>query len=244
MRPLSTLDRRSLLRALAVTPLAAAVPQAVQAEITAVGLISSEVSMQKVQHTDEPFELDPTLVRSNIQQGQPGFPMLLRLQVVSADCSPVVGARVDVWHCDAKGSYAGAQEQAGNSARENVLRGSQFSDAAGVVAFQSIFPGWYPGRTTHIHYRVWLDGETMLTGQVFFNDAVSDAIYEDHSAYARANARDMHNTSDRTAVEAGEGAFAQVKLSEPDGHMDAALVVGVSADGPKSSLLDWLLGSA
>lgn len=242
MPPLSTLDRRSLLRALAASPLALALPAAVQAEVTAAGLISSDVCMLQKEVTEGPFYLDPKLVRADISEGKPGLPMQLRLQVVTADCVPVVGARVDVWHCDALGVYSGVRNLGGgaDTSGETFLRGTQATDSNGIAAFQTRFPGWYPGRTTHIHYKVFLDEKTLLTSQIFFDEAVNAAIYEDNEAYARDEERDMLNGQDRIAGQAGEGAYAAVRMTEPDGHMEAALVVGISPEGGSAGLLDWL----
>ena len=242
MRPLSTLDRRTLLKALTFAPVAAAVPGAVLAEVQAAGLISTDVCMLSTEVTEGPFYVDPKLVRSDITEGRPGLPMALRLQVVTADCQPVTGARVDVWHCDAAGSYSGVQNLGGgaDTVGQTFLRGTQATDSTGVATFQTIFPGWYSGRTTHVHYMVYLDEKTVLTSQIIFDEAVNQAIYEDHAAYAREGGRDMLNAADSIAAEAGDGAYARVKMTEPDGAMEAALVVGINPEGGSSGLLDWL----
>lgn len=242
MPPLSTLDRRSLLRALAASPLAVALPAAVRAEVAAAGLISSDVCLLQKEATEGPFYLDPRLVRSDITEGKAGLPMQLRLQVVNADCSPVVGARVDVWHCDARGVYSGVRNLGGgeDTTGQTFLRGTQVTDSAGIASFQTIFPGWYPGRTTHVHYKVFLDDKTQLTSQIFFAETVNDAIYQDNDAYARDGSRDVLNARDGIAQAAGEGAYASVKLTEPDGHMQADLVVGINPEGGSAGLLERL----
>lgn len=242
MRHLSTIDRRTLLKALSLAPIAAALPVAVQAEVAQSGLISTDVCMLSAEVTEGPFYIDPKLIREDITEGLPGLPMQLRLQVVTADCTPVADARVDVWHCDAQGTYSGVQNLGGgaDTVGKTFLRGTQMTDADGIVTFQTIFPGWYSGRTTHVHYMVYLADKTVLTSQIFFDEAVNQAIYEDHEAYARSGSRDMLNASDSIAAEAGDGAYARVKMTEPDGAMEAALVVGISPDGGSTGLLDWL----
>jgi protocatechuate 3,4-dioxygenase beta subunit len=242
MRPLSTLDRRTLLKALTMTPVVAALPGAVLAEVAQAGLISTDVCMLSTEVTEGPFYVDPNLVRSDIAEGRPGLPMTLRLQVVRADCAPVEGARVDVWHCDAGGVYSGVQNLGGgaDTVGQTFLRGTQATDSTGVATFQTIFPGWYPGRTTHVHYMIYLNEKTVLTSQIFFDEAVNQAIYDDHEAYGRDGARDMLNADDGIAAEAGDGAYARVKMTEPDGAMEAALVVGINPEGGSSGLLDWL----
>lgn len=242
MPPLSTLDRRTLLQALTFAPVAAALPQAMQAEVAQAGLISTDVCMLSAEVTEGPFYVDPKLIRADITEGRPGLPMQLRLQVVTADCAPVVGARVDVWHCDAQGVYSGVQNLGGgaDTIGQTFLRGTQATDSAGVATFQTVFPGWYSGRTTHVHYKVYLADKTVLTSQIFFDEAVNQAIYDDHEAYARNTPRDMLNAADSISAEAGQGAYARVKMTEPDGAMEAALVVGINPEGGASGLLDWL----
>jgi protocatechuate 3,4-dioxygenase beta subunit len=242
MRPLTTLDRRTLLKALSLAPFAAALPEAVLAEVDKAGLISTDVCMLQVEVTEGPFYVDPKLIREDITEGRAGLPMQLRLQVVTADCTPVPAARVDLWHCDAQGVYSGAENLGGgeDTTGQTFLRGTQMTGADGVAQFQTIFPGWYPRRTTHMHYKVFVDETTVLTGQVFFDETVNQAIYDDHEAYDRDGSRDMLNDEDRIAAEAGAGAYAAVKMTEPDGAMEAALVVGINPAGGSAGLLDWL----
>lgn len=242
MRPLSTLDRRTLLKALTLSPLAATLPASLQAEVARAGLISTDVCVLQKEVTEGPFYIDPKLLRTDITEAKPGLPMQLRLQVVTADCAPVVGARVDVWHCDAAGTYSGVQNMGAgaDTSGQTFLRGTQMTDSAGIVTFQTVFPGWYHGRTTHVHYKVFLDAKTVLTSQIFFDEVVNNAIYADHPAYARQEARDVLNAQDGIAADAGDGAYARVRMTEPDGVMEAALVVGISPDGGSAGLLDWL----
>lgn len=243
MRALTTLDRRTVLKALSLAPvLAATVPAVLRAEANKAGLISTDVCLLQAEATEGPFYIDPKLIRTDINEGRPGLPMTLRLQVVTADCAAVAGARVDVWHCDAAGVYSGVENIGGDDTTgQTFLRGTQMTDAAGTVAFQTIFPGWYRGRTTHIHYKVILRDNTVLTSQIFFDEAVNAAIYDDHQDYAaRGSTRDKLNADDSIAVEAGAGAIARVRMTEPDGAMEAGLVVGISPDGRSGGLLDWL----
>lgn len=227
MRPLSTLDRRTVLQAISLAPLAV-MPSGLAARADEVGLISTDMCVLQKEVTEGPFYVDPKLLRANITEGQTGLPMQLRLQVVTADCAPVLGARVDVWHCNAQGVYSGVHNlgYAADTTGQTFLRGTQTTDTQGVVAFQTIFPGWYAGRTTHVHYKVFLDDKTVLTSQIFFDEAVNRSIYADHAAYTRPSHRDMLNVQDGIAADAGAGAYARVKMTEPDGGMQAALVVG------------------
>ena len=241
MRPLTTMDRRTVLLALSLAPFVA-VPTARRAKADQAGLISTDVCVLQPELTEGPFYIDPNLIRADITEGRAGLPMTLRMQVVGADCAPITGARVDVWHCDAQGVYSGVENLGGgpDTRGQAFLRGTQITDAAGVVAFQTIFPGWYSGRTTRVHYKVFLQGGSVLTSQIFFDAAVTRSIYDDHAAYARMTAQHVANEDDTIAGRAGRGAYARVRLTEPDGAMEAALVVGIAPDGQASGLLDWL----
>ena len=180
--------------------------------------------------TEGPYYIDPKLVRDDITEGKEGVALELVLQVVDATCQPLAGARVDVWHCDASGNYSGYASQGSDATSdtsgETFLRGTQIADERGVVTFRTIYPGWYRGRTTHIHHKVFLDETNVLTGQIFFPDALSQYLYDNVAPYdAREGARDTVNGNDNIAAQAGEGAYAAVREA-PDRYV-ATLVIGV-----------------
>jgi len=137
--------------------------------------------------TEGPYYLDLDLVRRDITEGRPGAPFDLAVTVVDADsCAPVAGAAVDVWHCDALGEYSGFQDNAQgfNTVGEDWLRGFQNTDSSGKVAFTTIYPGWYQGRATHIHFKVRKDNME-FTSQFFFDDALSDEVNDNESPYSQ-----------------------------------------------------------
>ncbi|MFC8358572.1 intradiol ring-cleavage dioxygenase [Streptomyces griseorubiginosus] len=151
--------------------------------------------------TEGPYYLDGALVRKDITDGKSGVPLTLSLTVVDATdgCTPVKGAAVEIWHCDAWGYYSGyttaspggsvpAESEEGDSADDNTyLRGYQIANARGVVRFETIFPGWYIPRTCHIHVKVhtggqkedgtYEGGKVNYTGQLFFDDNTAEAIF-------------------------------------------------------------------
>jgi protocatechuate 3,4-dioxygenase beta subunit len=130
----------------------------------AAGLVSCVLTPEM---TEGPYYLDGGKVRRDIREGRPGVPLVLRTMVVDAStCRPVKGAAVDVWHCDAGGTYSGfAQEGA---AGRTFLRGIQRTDVTGLARFTTVYPGWYEGRTVHIHVQVHIGGSVVHTGQLFF----------------------------------------------------------------------------
>lgn len=176
-----------------------------------------------------PFYFDPVLHRRDITEGKPGLPLLVRLQIVDTGCVPFEDARVDIWHCDASGAYSGYAGQPGNlDARgETFLRGTQFADSAGIVEFETIYPGWYPGRTTHIHFKVFLDEMSVLTGQLYFPEFLNNNIYASFADYSRDRDRTTFNDNDILASQAGESSIATL-IGGVDA-LSAALIIGVDA---------------
>jgi protocatechuate 3,4-dioxygenase beta subunit len=224
------ISRRALLKALSLAPVVLAGPAPVWAA-SRVGLVSTKVCMLAPQATEGPFYLDPELVRADITEGRPGAPLELVLQVVTADCRAVEGARVDVWHCDAQGNYSGFARQGSDAVSDTTaqtfLRGTQFCDAGGIARFQTIYPGWYRGRATHIHYKVFLDEAVVLTSQLYFPDAFSERLYGTVAPYTdRASDRRVANADDGIFARSGDGAVAEV--AEQSGGHTASLVVGVA----------------
>jgi len=133
-----------------------------------------------------PFFTDVRLNRSDIRSDptdksvKDGVPLALTLRVSavgSTGCTPLAGAMVDVWHCDAVGVYSDA---GGNTAGKKFLRGHQVTDANGAVRFTTIYPGWYPGRAVHIHFKVrTFAGPALgneITSQLYFDEAVTDRV--------------------------------------------------------------------
>jgi protocatechuate 3,4-dioxygenase beta subunit len=149
--------------------------------------------------TEGPYYLDVDLVRSDITEGRPGLPLDLRVNVMDAgSCEPIEGAAVDVWHCDAEGTYSGVQGAEG----ETFCRGVQLTDASGAADFRTVFPGWYTGRAVHIHIKVTPDGETTHTGQLFFDPEDVSAVYA-AEPYAARGEPDQPNESDGIYQQSG-----------------------------------------
>ena len=133
------------------------------------------------------------------------------LRIRDADtCEPIPNAVVDVWHCDASASTRDSRRRrrggapaggGGPTDDERYLRGAQVTDRDGIVEFITIYPGWYPGRTVHIHAKVHIDTTTMLTTQLYFDEDVTAAVYE-REPYARTRGRDAFNENDAIFDEA------------------------------------------
>ena len=190
---------------------------------------STKVCILTPEAAQGPFYFDPSLVRTDITEGKPGAPLALTLQVVEAEnCASLKAARVDVWHSDGLGVYSGYARQAtGSTEGETFLRGTQFTDAVGAVRFTTIYPGWYLGRTPHIHFKVILDDKDLVTGQLYFPDTVSERIYAMLSPYRERKAeRDTFNPNDFIFQKQG-GSETLVAVEEDGGSYRVSLVIGI-----------------
>jgi protocatechuate 3,4-dioxygenase beta subunit len=148
--------------------------------------------------TEGPFYLDDRLIRADVTEGLPGLPLVVEILVRRlSDCSPIPGARVDIWSCDARGVYSGFPGQLGglDTTGETFMRGTTFADERGVAIFQSIYPGWYPGRAVHIHFKVFPTPDLEVTSQLYFPDDTTAEVmatppYVDHGPASTTNAED------------------------------------------------------
>ena len=159
--------------------------------------------------TEGPFFVDKRLERSDIRVDpsdgsvKSGVPLRLTFHVSAirgAGCNPVSGAIVDIWQCDAVGVYSAVNQPGSQSnAAKNFLRGYQITQADGSTQFTTIYPGWYPGRTVHIHFKVRAKDKSgrgqELTSQLYFDDALTDRIHA-QSPYAGKGPRTVNNHRD------------------------------------------------
>ena len=106
------------------------------------------------------------------------IPLTVKLKVVNvANCTPIANARVDIWHCNEAGHYSGYTNMGGpNYTGQTWFRGIQQTDSEGNVTFKTIFPGWYNGRITHIHFQVYVSGVSKLISQLAFPIELMNAI--------------------------------------------------------------------
>jgi protocatechuate 3,4-dioxygenase beta subunit len=150
--------------------------------------------------TEGPYYIAGEKVRRDITDGRPGTKLMLRTTVVDAStCKPIRGASVDVWHADASGVYSGFGDGASS---QTFMRGVQKTDVRGLAVFKTVYPGWYPGRSVHIHVKVHLGGSVVHTGQLFFPEATTDVVYAS-TPYSARPGRTTRNTTDSIFVNGG-----------------------------------------
>lgn len=171
--------------------------------------------------TEGPYYIADEAIRRDITEGKPGVPLRLDLTVVdAAACTPVSGATVEIWHADAAGDYSGFGDA---SANRTFLRGGQKTGADGLATFDTIYPGWYQGRAVHIHLKVH-DGSRTHTGQLFFDDTVSEAVYA-QSPYDEHDGRWVRTSQD--GIYRSGGAPSTVALRRDGAGYIGALSLGV-----------------
>jgi protocatechuate 3,4-dioxygenase beta subunit len=208
------------------------------------------VCMLVAEMTEGPYYLEGDLVRRDITEGKPGVPLLIKINVQDATaCGPLANAAVDIWHCDAQGYYSGVasnnpgpdtdQSVANEVATQVFLRGVQMTDEEGNAEFVTIYPGWYTGRTVHIHMKVYVGGDaqeeyiggnTAHVGQLFFDDAISDQVYSTAEAYGgRDNSQRTRNDSDNILGDhADEPGFMLTLMPITEGSLDDGFIGTIS----------------
>lgn len=164
-----------------------------------------------------PFPSAAPLVRREIHENLPGHPLRIGIRVVDRSCVAVPGATVDIWHTDASGDYSeyadngsGKDEGAGST----FCRGAQTSDEHGILEFLSIYPGWYEGRTVHIHATVRVDNEAVLTTQLYLDEALTAMVHMT-GEYAQFGPQDTDWSQDGAIGDpAGEGSLMFTSSAE------------------------------
>jgi protocatechuate 3,4-dioxygenase beta subunit len=185
------------------------------------GLVSCVLTPEM---TEGPYYVPGDKVRRNITEGRAGVPLTLRLTVLDVStCKPIKGAAVDIWHCDAGGLYS--EESSLGTGAQTFLRGVQRTDKNGVARFQTIYPGWYQGRTVHIHVKTYLGGRTIHTGQLFFPDALTDIVYR-RTPYAGRGGRSTRNATDSIFVNGGKRSL--LRLARSGSGYVGRITMGVS----------------
>ncbi|KAF2690805.1 aromatic compound dioxygenase [Lentithecium fluviatile CBS 122367] len=168
--------------------------------------------------TQGPYWVSGELVRQDMSEDQAGVPMTLDIQIIDVNtCEPVPQVYLEAWHCNATGVYSGviASGNGDSSDETNLdntfLRGINLSDDDGIVTFDTVFPGHYTGRTTHIHVLSHVDatlnanntlsgGNITHVGQVFFDqDLIS--LVETEEPYASNTQELMTNAEDSILAE-------------------------------------------
>jgi protocatechuate 3,4-dioxygenase beta subunit len=174
------------------------------------------------------------LHRSDITEGTPGIPLTLTFTLVDPGkgFAPIVGANVEIWHCDADGVFSDfASKMHPDAAVTTYLRGVLTANRAGQVTFRTIYPGWTGTRATHVHVRIYDGLNPKKALQVGFPDPVSAAVYDDSDRYVRGPSPTRNDADEVFGDSAGNGKFGGRQ------EFQMATVVGDNARGYLATVL-------
>ncbi len=171
----------------------------------------------------------------DISLGKTGLPMQLCAQLVDEACNPLEGYTIEVWHCDVRGIYSGdtsSSDDAGRFAgdfctagdaeaeQSTYFRGQLTTDASGRVNFATVFPGWYSGRTIHIHFAVTdPDGTSRVISQWGFPEAFTTEICTTHDQYADRGVQDTPIANDNVFPSEGYEDYLLTLEQNSDGTL-------------------------
>jgi len=197
------------------------------------------------QQTEGPFFVDEKLLRSDVRADSrtgvvsAGSPLELRLTIAQVSaagaCAPLAGAQVDIWQCDALGRYSDVNDRRNSTNGQTFLRGHQVTDARGVVRFTTIYPGWYPGRAVHIHFKVRTAASSSpayeFTSQFYFDERLTDRVHS-RAPYATHTGQRMRNESD--GIFGDGGTQLTLPVTERGEGYAANFAVGMRPGDPAS----------
>ena len=171
-----------------------------------------------------PYPSLTDLVRSDIREGKSGTTLTLTITVVNTNdsCTPVSGANVEIWQCDATGNYS----QYGSQTAQTYLRGIQPTNGNGDATFTTIYPGWYQGRATHIHIEVVRNGTSVKVTQIAFPESSNAAVYAT-GVYASRASNPTSNSSDGIFADSIASELATV-TGDPTSGYTATFKVGIA----------------
>lgn len=162
------------------------------------------------EQTEGPYFVEERLNRSDIRSDpsdksmKDGLPLRVVFnvrRVAGGSCTPLAGAIVDLWQCDAQGVYSDFHDFNGlfDTRGKKFLRGYQETDANGKAQFLTIYPGWYPGRTVHVHFKIRTGSSSErgheFTSQLYFDDSLTDQVHA-QPPYASRGQRTLRNERD------------------------------------------------
>ncbi|UBU15872.1 peptidase associated/transthyretin-like domain-containing protein [Nonomuraea gerenzanensis] len=194
-----------------------------------------------------PYYFETRALRSDLREDRQGVRLRLAIKVQDGQtCRPLPRSVVEIWHCDAAGLYSGAEAESRDalsgkdtgkiepgekfadmrpSDRRRYLRGTQVADADGIVRFTTVWPGWYPGRTVHIHVMVVVDGTRALCTELMFDEALNRKVLALPPYQGHEKPRDTFNGNDPIFK---DGMLAHV-TQDGDGYL-AVIVLSAGPD--------------
>jgi protocatechuate 3,4-dioxygenase beta subunit len=217
------------------------------APLSTAGAATLPSCIVRPEQIEGPYFVDEQLDRSDIRSDpssgsvKDGVPLELALAVSRLDgssCTPFAGVLVDVWHCDAAGIYSDVRDPGFDTIGQKFLRGHQVTDASGAASFVTIYPGWYQGRTVHIHLKLRTDPGAAtgleFTTQLYFEDQLTDAVHA-RQPYAAKGQRTVRNDDD-VIYRNGGGQLMLAPTDDGAGGYVATFELAVQASGTVTTL--------
>ncbi|KAJ9142461.1 Catechol 1,2-dioxygenase 1 [Pleurostoma richardsiae] len=195
--------------------------------------------------TEGPYYVSGEYIRQNIVESQEGVPMTIELQVLDVEtCEPVDGELLEIWHCNSTGVYSGVSAS-GNGASDTdtsnlnatFLRGVQETDSDGVAQFETLFPGHYTGRTTHIHVMLHMNATAQANGTLLDTTASHvGQVFFDQDLITSVEATEIYATNTQELTTNADDGI----LSEEAASSDPFVQYVLLGDSIEDGLLAWL----
>ncbi len=188
------------------------------------------------EQTEGPYFVDEMLNRSDIRLDtiskklSAGTPLELEFRVSAVQnnsCKPLANAMVDIWHCDAAGVYSDVKDWQFDTTGQNFLRGYQLTDSQGIATFTTVFPGWYPGRAVHVHFKIRNEKNKSnyeFTSQLYFDEKDCNELYA-QAPYSKKGSGYIKN--ERDGIYRGGGSQTKLKLEKTGKGYKAIFEIGV-----------------
>lgn len=200
-----------------------------------------------------PLFVEEGLTRSDVRKDMdgsvtPGVPLKFSVQVYDLSggaCPSLKGVHVDVWSCDTDGNYS--DEPRLKTQGKKFLRGNQITDSKGMVQFTTIYPGWYTGRTAHIHVSLRTFSGPVgfvpplpkgccthtpnevqkYVSQLYFPESITEEVYK-LPPYNKHSGRDTTNANDGIFNRTPNASRGMLNLTKAGEGYSGKVVIGVS----------------
>ena len=200
------------------------------------GLASPAGCWLTPQTTAGPFYFNTNLFRQDIRYDfdtgtfYDGIQLNMTFTIIDFNCNPISNVLVDIWHCDKDGRYSGYPNQPGGVSTVGLdfLRGIQLTDSNGQCSFITSYPGWYPGRATHIHFKVRLDAATFVTSQFAFPESVNAAVYAT-PLYIGRGPNPVSNEDDNIFGSSKPEFLTMEAVANTQGGYDGTYTIGINS---------------
>jgi protocatechuate 3,4-dioxygenase beta subunit len=195
--------------------------------------------------TQGPYWVQGELIREDVTEDQEGVPLHLDIQVIDVNtCEPVPSVYIELWHCNSTGVYSGVVASGnGDSSDETnldntFLRGINQADESGVVQFNTLFPGHYTGRATHIHVMTHTLNATVNANNTLTGNSVSHVgqMFFDQDLIELVDAVEPYASNTQQITENADDSILSEEASDVDPMVEYVLL----GDDVSEGIFGWL----